>query len=104
MSSASLQSGGFFLLVLSAASVLRVWAANSVVQQPPVHVEQQPALPSPPAGSVPPPQEFWYDCHSTGAYYPNVQTRGSVDQSPGEDAVTRCALIALPSKLRERTT
>ena len=45
-----------------------------VVQQSPVYVEQPPALPSPPAGSAPPLQEFWYYCHSTGAYYPNVQT------------------------------
>lgn len=43
-----------------------------VVQQPPVYVEQQP---TPPAGSAPaPPQQYWYYCQPSGAYYPNVQT------------------------------
>jgi hypothetical protein len=43
-----------------------------VVQQPPVYVEQQPAAPAPPASAAP--QQYWYYCQPSGAYYPNVQT------------------------------
>jgi hypothetical protein len=43
-----------------------------VVQQPPVYVEQQPV---PPAGSAPAaPQQYWYYCEPSRAYYPSVQT------------------------------
>jgi hypothetical protein len=42
-----------------------------VIQQPPVYVEQQ----APPAGSAPAaPQQYWYYCQPSGAYYPNVET------------------------------
>lgn len=43
-----------------------------VVQQPPVYIEQTPA---PPADSAPAaPQQYWYYCEPSGAYYPNVQS------------------------------
>ena len=46
-----------------------------VVQQPPVYVEQQATVaPAPPVGSAPAPQQFWYYCEPSGAYYPSVQT------------------------------
>ena len=41
-----------------------------VVQQPPVYIEQPPTSP---AGSAPaPPQQYWYYCEPSAAYYPNV--------------------------------
>jgi hypothetical protein len=43
-----------------------------VVQQPPVYVEQNPPPPS--AGAPAAPQQFWYYCQPSGAYYPSVQT------------------------------
>lgn len=43
-----------------------------IVREPPVYIEQQPV---PPAGSAPAaPQQYWYYCEPTGAYYPSVQT------------------------------
>ena len=45
--------------------------APVVVQQPTVYVEQH----TPPPGSAPAaPQQYWYYCERSAAYYPNVQT------------------------------
>jgi len=47
-----------------------------VQEQPTVYIEQA-APTAPPAGSAPPPEQYWYYCVDSKIYYPYVQTCAS---------------------------